>query len=103
MILIASTFSTNLPKQYIASVVEFGSEPVVNLTDTQLVKRNIDLYLHFIEASKRYNTDVLVFPEATLNYLFPTRDRILAEAIEVPKINVRPCDNKDTFPDVSVF
>lgn len=99
--LIALSCSANLPKQYVATIVEFHSEQVANFTDTQLVRRNIESYLHFIEKSKNHLTDVLVFPEATLNYIFPTRDRILAQAIEVPEINVRPCDNKETFSEVS--
>lgn len=90
-------------KQYIASIVEFGSEPDTNLTDTQLVRRNIDSYIRFIEATKRLGSDVLVFPEATLNYMFPTRDRILAQAIEVPVMNVRPCDNRHIFSGASMI
>ena len=53
---------------YTAAVLEFN--PLGNniLDVEERIEANLNDYIKWIYAAKEYNVDILVFPEATLNY-----------------------------------
>lgn len=75
---------------YVAAVVSYTP---ANLTDKttpeQIVQENLNNYYDLISETKGKNVDILVFPEATLNYwgFHNNRSALLQNAITIPELN----------------
>jgi hypothetical protein len=82
-------------KTFIAGAVEFAPSWNYDLTPGLLVNENLKEYLKIIDEAGAKNVDILVFPEATLNYHGLTnRHDLLDNAIPIPadSDSIAPCD-----------
>lgn len=75
-------------------------EPVTERKLDELVENNIKIYEKYIQDAGEQKVDILVFPEATLNYCgFHNKNDARKHALVIPSVNdqVAPCnDDKQT-------
>lgn len=81
---------------YVAAVVSYTPAAVSNKSTPQkIVKENLKNYLDLIHETKDKNVDILVFPEATLNYwgYHLNRSALLEIGVHVPEIDMIPAND----------
>lgn len=68
------------------------------ISSRELVANNVNIYEKYIAEAGKKKVDILVFPEATLNYYgMLDKTSAKANAIELPSVKdrVSPCDKKE--------
>uniref|UniRef100_A0A182WFT3 CN hydrolase domain-containing protein n=1 Tax=Anopheles minimus TaxID=112268 RepID=A0A182WFT3_9DIPT len=79
--------STPTDPHYWAGVVEFSSDRVIDETPETSTANRLAQYLNIIDSGEANVTDVLVFPESTLNR------RETASFVPHPQDQIAPCNN----------
>lgn len=87
---------------YTAGVVEFVSPPHSSSNPKAMIENTLDEYLRLIDEASKSGVDVMVFPEATLNYMGLTSRKLLIEhAVELEDSDLKNSTDFDNVCDYS--
>lgn len=87
---------------YTAGVVEFVSPPVTTASPREMIDESLNEYLRLIDEASNGDVDILVFPEATLNYMGLTSRKSLVEfAVELEESDIKKSTDFDNVCDYS--